>query len=118
MDNWMEELGEHLVFISTLPPEVVEREGLELGKQLTDMASLLLRAYHDYVRGCTSLAEMLSPNDKANLGIYFEASLIAIKADIERDIQEDIDIMEAVDNEINIMQEIEKIDEIDQLGDN
>ena len=91
MDNWMEELGEHLVFISELPQEVVEREGLELGKQLTDMTALLLESYYDCVKCCTTLSLLLSPEDRTNLSIYWQARLVATKVNIEQELQEDID---------------------------
>ena len=67
MSTDLEKLAEHLVFISTLPQEVVEREGVELGTQLADAAWALLNTYESCVNGLNSLTAMLSEEDAATV---------------------------------------------------
>ena len=55
MSTDLEKLAEHLVFISTLPQEVVEREGVELGTQLADAAWALLNTYESCGRRSDSM---------------------------------------------------------------
>jgi len=94
MDNWIEELGKHLVFISELPREVVEREGVELGTQLADVMNLMLDTYYSCVDTLNSLTAMLSEEDRTTVWNHYQANLIASRAVMAQNRKEDIAFLE------------------------
>jgi hypothetical protein len=94
MDNWMEELTEHLVFVATLPQEVAEREGVELGTQLADFMSSMLDTYYSCADALNSLTGMLSEKDRTTVWNHYNANLIASRAVIAQNRKEDIAFLE------------------------
>ena len=94
MDSWIEELGEHLVFISELPQEVVEREGMELGTQLADVMSSMLDTYYSCADTINSLTAMLSEEDRTTVWNHWQANLIASRAVRAQNRKEDIAFLE------------------------
>jgi hypothetical protein len=86
----LEELAEHLVFIATLPQEVVEREGVELGTQLADVTCSLLDTYFSCIDTLNSLTAMLSAEDSARVWNRWEANQIASRAVMAQNYKEDI----------------------------
>ena len=89
-----EELAEHLVFIATLPQEVVEREGVELGTQLADVTCSLLDTYFSCVDGLNSLTALLSAEDRTTVWNHWQANLIASRAVRAQNRKEDIAFLE------------------------
>ena len=90
MSTELEKLAEHLVFISTLPQEVAEREGVELGTQLADAACALLDTYFSCVNGLNSLTAMLSAEDRATVWNHWNANQEASRAMRAQNHREDI----------------------------
>ena len=90
MSTDLEKLAKHLVFISTLPQEVAEREGVELGTQLADAAWALLNTYESCVNGLNSLTAMLSAEDRATVWEHWNTVHMAYRDEWAQNHRKDI----------------------------